>query len=421
MISPRSLLDRRRKMTVLSSLGIELNRVAPYDVAKEAFLSVSRAPVRSMLTSLGTVLAVATAIATIGLADSARGAVSGTFDALRATLVTFSDADPHAEAAVLTDSSEQALDRLNGVRGSGLTWAVGAGRLFDVRRVLQAETAGDARVGLSVTAAGHGALATMDATVSTGRLYDAGMERRHEHVALLGAAAARQLGLTSVDLAPVIYIGETALRVIGIVGSAPADSQVLINVIVPPAVADDLAPAGDTRTMLVRTDPGAAQLIGAQGPYALSPKDPSRITAAVPPDPTQLRNQVNSSVTGLLLAIALVAMAVGILAIANTTLLSVIQRRPEIGLRRSVGAAPRHIAALIMSESALIGAIGAMIGTSLGVLVIGGVSASKGWTPVLAPLIILVAPFTGALAGFLAGAYPAWRASRISPISALQR
>jgi putative ABC transport system permease protein len=410
-----------RRAMPLEAIGIAPSRLSIGDVAREAILSVSRAPLRSLLTSLGTVLAVATAVATIGLGDSARGAVSGTFDALRATLVTFSDAQPQITTPALTDSSEQDLRRLNGVRSAGLTWAVGQGRVFHVRRIPQAASSGDSSVDLTVTAASPGALSAMGASVSTGRLYDTEMEQRHDGVALLGEAAARQLGITSIDLSPVIYIGSTELRVIGIVDAAPADGQVLLSVIIPTPVADDLAPAGDIRTILVRTDPGAAQLIGEQGPYALDPRDPTRITAAVPPDPTQLRNQVDSSVTGLLMAIALVALGVGILAIANTTLLSVIQRRAEIGLRRSVGAAPRHIAALVVSESGVIGVLGALIGTSLGVLITAGCCALKGWTPVLDPQMIIAAPLAGAFAGLLAGAYPAWRASRITPISALQR
>jgi putative ABC transport system permease protein len=172
---------------------------------------------------------------------------------------------------------------------------------------------------------------------------------------------------------------------------------------------------------MVRTDPGAAQLIGRQGPLAIDPLHPRAIAASVPEDPTALRQSVNSSLTSLLLAIALIALGVGVIAIANTTLLSVIQRRAEIGLRRSVGAAPRHIAVMVVTEAVLTGAIGGLIGTSAGVLIVSAVCASHGWSPVLDPALLLFAPAAGAVAGLLAGLYPAWRASRVSPISALQR
>lgn len=399
------------------------SRLTIKDTAREALLAVTRAPLRTVLTSMGTVLAVGTAIATIGLSSSAAGAVSGTFDALRATIVTFSDNNRYQSPPDLTDKAEKPLDRLNGVVRAGLIWSVGnGGRLYQVGRTTPQP--GQPQIGLPVTAASAGGLATIGAKVSAGRLYDAGMDQRGDQVALLGATAARQLGITSVGEAPVIFIGSDAFTVVGIVQRAPLDPTVLLGVIVPPSAAGTIAGqfgANFGRQIMVRTTPGAAQLIGRQGALAIDPLFPHRISASVPEDPTALRQSVNSSLTSLLLAIALIALGVGVIAIANTTLLSVVQRRAEIGLRRSVGAAPRHIAVMIVAEAVLTGAIGGLMGTSVGVLIISAVCASRGWAPVLDPALLLAAPAAGAVAGLLAGLYPAWRASRVSPISALQR
>ena len=399
------------------------SRLTLRDAAHEALLAVTRAPLRTVLTSMGTVLAVGTAIATIGLSNSAAGAVSGTFDALRATIVTFSDNSRYLSPPDLTDRVERPLDRLNGVVHAGLIWELGGGgRLYQVGRT--APQPGQPQIGLPVTAASAGGLSTIGATVSAGRLYDAGMDHRGDQVALLGATAARQLGITGVGEAPVIFIGPQPFTVVGIVKRAPLDPGVLLGVIVPPGVADVIAGrfgANTNRQVMVRTDPGAAQLIGRQGPYAIDPLHPGRIAASVPEDPSALRQSVSSSLTSLLLAVALIALGVGVIAIANTTLLSVIQRRAEIGLRRSVGAAPRHIAVMVVSEAVLTGAIGGLIGTSAGVLIVSAVCAGHGWSPVIDPELLLIAPAAGAVAGLLAGLYPAWRASRVSPISALQR
>jgi putative ABC transport system permease protein len=420
---PGQLARRRASAEALAEIGVPRSRLTVKDAAHEALLAVTRAPLRTVLTSMGTVLAVGTAITTIGLSSSAAGAVSGTFDALRATIVTFSDNSRYLSPPDLTDRAERPLDRLNGVVHAGLIWELGSGgHLYQVGRT--APQPGQPQIGLPVTAASAGALATIGATVSAGRLYDAGMDHRGDQVALLGATAARQLGITEVGQAPVIFIGPQAFTVVGIVRRAPLDPGVLLGVIVPPGAADVVAGrfgADTDRQVMVRTVPGAAQLIGRQGPFAIDPLHPRQIAASVPEDPTALRQSVSSSLTSLLLAIALIALGVGVIAIANTTLLSVIQRRAEIGLRRSVGAAPRHIAVMVVSEAVLTGAIGGLMGTSAGVLIISAVCAGHGWAPVLDPALLLLAPAAGAAAGLLAGLYPAWRASRVSPISALQR
>lgn len=415
---------RRAAAVTLAGIGVPRSRLTPRDAVREAVIAVARAPMRTVLTSMGTVLAVGTAIATIGLSDSAAGAVSKTFNALRATIVTFTDNSSYFRPPDLTEAAERKLDRLNGVVGAGLTWQLGNGQLYQVSRTAPTVQSGQSAIGLPVTVASPRALALISARLASGRLYDAGMDRRGDPVVLLGSVAAQQLGITEVGETPAIFIGKTELTVIGIVDRAPMDPQALLGLIIPPgaAVAVGGASSADLdRQIMVRTLPGAAQLIGRQGPLAIDPLHPRQVSASVPIDPTQLRESVNSSLSTLLLAIALIALGVGVVAIANTTLLSVIQRRAEIGLRRSVGAAPRHIAVMVVFEAVLTGAIGGLMGTSVGVLIISVVCADRGWVPVLDPVLLLAAPAVGAVAGLLAGLYPAWRASRVSPISALQR
>ncbi len=130
-----------------------------------------------------------------------------------------------------------------------------------------------------------------------------------------------------------------------------------------------------------------------------------------------MRGDVNS----LFLAFGAVALIVGGLGIANVTLLSVIERTGEIGLRRALGARRRHIAAQFLLESAVTGLLGGLIGAALGVVAVVAVSVSKQWTPILDLQVALLAPAVGALIGLLAGAYPALRAATTEPITALRR
>ncbi len=301
-------------------------------------------------------------------------------------------------------------------------WSIDGGEQLNVSRVELPDPEGQASANLAVTVASPRALATVGVVASAGRLYDEGMDHRGDRVAVLSQAAAAELGITSVDLSPTIYVSGARLTAIGIIRSGALENQLMQGVIIPPGAAAAIPKQGPpTRQIIVRTATGAAQLIGRQGPYAIDPYEPGRVGAQVPIDPTQLRNQVSGQLTALLLVVAIVTLVVGVISITNITLLSVIQRRPEIGLRRSVGAAPHHIAGLIVSEAALIGVIGGLLGTSGGIFITAVVSASRGWAPTLAPAFIVMAPLVGGATGALAGFYPAWRASRISPISALQR
>jgi macrolide transport system ATP-binding/permease protein len=112
---------------------------------------------------------------------------------------------------------------------------------------------------------------------------------------------------------------------------------------------------------------------------------------------------------------------VGAIGIANITLVSVMERIGEIGLRRALGATRGHIAAQFLLESASMGVIGGVIGASLGVLVVVAVSAYQVWTPVLDPAAPFVAPLIGGAIGLLSGAYPAMRAALLEPVEAFRQ
>ncbi len=170
----------------------------------------------------------------------------------------------------------------------------------------------------------------------------------------------------------------------------------------------------------IETRIGAVNLIARQAPIALSPEDPGLLKIAAPPDPRRLRRAVEEDLNALFLLLGGVSLLVGAIGIANVTLVSVLERVREIGLRRALGAARRHIAAQFLLESTGIGLAGGVIGASVGTLVIVGVSASNTWTPVLDPWVPLGAPLLGAVIGLVSGTYPALRAAAMEPVEALR-
>jgi putative ABC transport system permease protein len=239
-------------------------------------------------------------------------------------------------------------------------------------------------------------------------------------VVLLGADAAQQLGIESTVGQPAIFVGHTALTVEGIIGSTNQESQVLVGMVVPPYVANVIGAKPDALRVIARTRLGAAQIVGREGPYALSPYNASQITADVPPDPTTLKASVQRSLTSLLDALEVVGIAVGIVSITAITLLAVLQRRTEIGLRRAVGYDRWDVACLILCETGAVGIMGACLGASFGVLTVSIFAAAHGWAPTISPTTLALSPLLGIAIGGVAGAIPASAAARITPMAALR-
>ena len=394
------------------------SRLTWRDTISEAVAAITQRPVRTLLTALGTILGVGAFVATNGLAETARAQVSSRFDALKATEVRIQDANPDGTNP-FPDDVTQRLEALNGINHAGLYYTVPDNGTLQPRttatRPVNQSTA------IPVIAADPGAIAAALPTLQTGRFYDGFHQTRAERVALVGRAAATQLGIARVDNQPAVFIGNTAYTIIGILDDVQRNPDLLLSIVVPTtAAAHDLPVNGASYQVLIDTAPGAAQLAGRQAPLALRPDHPERLQALVPPDPKQLRNQVSSDITSLFLALSGLALLIGTVAIANATLLNIIERRSEIGLRRALGAKRAHIRRQITLEAALIGTIAGITGASIGLLGVVATSATRGWTTTINPTTILAAPLIGLTTGAIAGLIPAIRASNTPPAETLR-
>lgn len=401
------------------------SRLRPADLFDESLRGISARPARLVLTMIGTVVGIAALVATLGLGQTAAGQIAQRFDEVAATRVVLAAVDnqfaPDAVAqSTLPWDAAARVARLSGVAASATVSPVDLGE-DKVSGVALVDPSGANLFDIPAMASSPGLLETEGGTVVAGRFFDAGHDRRADRVVVLGADAAAQLNINRVDVRPSIFIGDTSFAVIGIVDGMIRRTELADAVILPDGTAARYFGMDAPAQLDIRTVVGAAQQVGVQAPVAVSPNHPEQIDAQVPPKPGNLSTSVRGDVNSLFLAFGAVALIVGGLGIANVTLLSVIERTGEIGLRRALGARRRHIAAQFLLESAITGLLGGLIGAALGVVAVVGVSAAKDWTPILDLQVALLAPVVGALIGLLAGAYPAVRAATTEPIIALRR
>ena len=371
-------------------------------------------PARAALTALGTVLGIAALVATVGLASTAGAQIVNRLDQLAATDVVV---EPRpGEANVLRWDAASELERLNGVRSAAFVSDLGTGE--DGRRTVS--TVRTSRTDVPVISVSPSAWSTVTAHLAKGRLLGAADEELSMPTAVLGAAAARRLGIEDVVSAPTVFVDGVPLTVVGIVDAVVRRPELLSSVIVSDGVARQRFGLTAPGRVQIETTLGANELIRDQAARLLSPQRPDRLLASSPPLPKAVRANVSSDVAALLLTLGGVSLVVGALGIANVTLVSVLERTGEIGVRRALGALRRHIGAQFLCESTVLGLLGGAAGTAVGIVVVTAVALAKSWNPVLPTGAIVASPVVGAIVGLLAGLYPAWRASGIEPSEALR-
>lgn len=398
------------------------------DLMSEMTLALTGRPARTLLTAMGTILGVAALVATLGLAKTAGNQIVSRFDELEATQIVvspntrgngFGRPGGNRQVSVIPWDAGDRLQRLNGVKAAGTKSAVPInGQL--ARSVPVIDPLGQTEFQIPVFGASPGMFEAVRAQLFTGRFFDQGHEDRSDPVAILGPAAAQRLNVTRVDNAPAIFVGDESFAVIGVLVDTAREPDLLNAIIIPSSVARDRFGLQAAEEVHIDVEVGAAELIATQAPMALAPNSPDQLRVASPPSPQRVRSNVESDVNSLFLILGGVSLLVGAIGIANVTLVSVLERTGEIGLRRALGATRVHIAVQFLTESVALGALAGLLGTSVGVLAIVAISASREWSPVLDTWLPFVAPVLGAIIGLVAGTYPAWKASSTEPIAALR-
>jgi putative ABC transport system permease protein len=394
------------------------------DLLVEASYGISARPARLVMTTAGTVLGIASLVVTIGFAQTAAGQIAKQFDAVAATQVIITPGETQtrngaAAATRLPWDAEQRVERLVGVQGAGLIAPVDIGNRT-VTAVPVNDPSAPATLGPAVMAASPGLLDAVRGTVVTGRNFDIGHDTRQDRVVVLGVRAAEALGINRVDSQPSIFIGDHSFTVIGIIDGVERRPDLLDSVIVPMGTARSEFGLRAAEELQIQIQIGAGSVVARQAPIALDPNNPDLFGVIAPSTSSGLQENVQADVNIVFLILGFIALLAGGLGIANVTLLSVTERIGEIGLRRALGARTKDIAGQFVVESAVIGLLGGLVGSALGVFAVVIVALINGWTPIIDTWMVVGSALLGSVVGLLAGLYPALRASRIEPVTALR-
>ncbi len=418
-----------------SATGLPSSRLTVRDAASEAIAGIVQRLGRTFLTMLGTILGVGAFVAVLGLTATGAGQTSHQFTVLEDTTVSVDDngpvnnvAPPGTNPAIGFPANADAIaDHIKGVVAAGVWWPVSLPQNAEFTGSLALSAASSQTVNL--LAASPGAVKAMGLSMVAGSPLSTYENETDQHVAMIDTTTADALGISAARLAshPAVFVDGIAYTVIGVYSSAQRVVSDESAMLIPEntALADYGNPTPgiggqEEAQMVVATKIGAAQAVAGQVAAAELPTDPSRLVVTHPPNPQNLQGEVTGDLTTLFLVLALISLLIGTVGIANTTLVAVLERTEEIGLRRALGARPRHIAAQFLAESVTLGTLGGLMGTCLAVLVVVIFAAAKDWTAVLNPVYTLPAPLIGSVVGLLAGAYPALRAARTSPLAALR-
>ncbi len=410
-----------RSLRTPNSPRLPHTQVRAVDLLTEALATISTRPGRTVLTVLGSVLGVGALVASVGLTQTAANAAGTRFDAFAATSVVVNAATtaPGVVSDAIPWDAEERTRRLNGVIDAATITPVDTGGNL-TRSSPLADPLTRNEISVDYVATSPGLPATVGADLAAGRYFDHGHSQRADPVVVLGPGAAHRLNVTSIQPGTTIHINDTTLRVIGILRDVADHDELLGAAIIPDGLARSLFGLEAPTHVAIRTEIGAAQLVGSQAPLAISPTHPEQLTTIIPPEPQAVREGVAADFSTLYIAIGIVTLVVGAIGIANVTLVSVLERIGEIGLRRALGARKRHIASQFLLESTLLGLLGGLIGSTIGLLVIVAVSWANTWIPITHTAIPIAAVALGALLGFMAGLYPAWRAASLEPVEALR-
>jgi putative ABC transport system permease protein len=399
---------------VSAAAGPDAPRLRLSDLARVASIGVRTRRVRAGLSALGIAIGVAAIVAVLGLSSSSQAGLLAEIDKLGTNLLTVSNGQTFfGQTAELPLATPGMIARIGPVLQVQET---GATTVNVYRSPLIPAVNTNA---LSVQAASLDLPATVGAALAAGSYLNAATAQ--EPVAVLGAAAAQRLGIDRLYPGERIWLGGMWFYLSGILASAPLapeiDSSVLVGF---PAAQRYLEFDGHPTTVYVRSVTSQTAAVQSVLAATANPEAPNEVDVSQPSAALTARAEAQGALNSLFLGLGAVSLLVGAVGVANIMLIGVLERRSEIGLRRSLGATKGQIRSQFLSEAILLALLGGVVGVAAGVVSTAVYAHLKHWTVVVPATAWAGGLGAAVLIGAVAGLLPAVRAARMSPTEALR-
>jgi putative ABC transport system permease protein len=394
------------------------------DGLRVASVGLRTRPLRAALSALGIAIGTAAIVGVLGLSSSSQAGLIAEINRLGTNLLTVEAGQSlTGRPAQLPREAPARLTHLDNVQLVAHTALMKDKYVYRSSMIPVGETGG-----LQVRATSLNLLPVLGTGLAHGTWLNPGTARLP--VAVLGSAAAQQLGIDRVYPDQRIWLGGQWFNVAGILTPSPLEPDIDVSALIGyPAVQTYLGyvsivhgeqEAGPPSTIYVRAATGHEAAVQALLAQTANPEAPYEVAVSQPSDVLTARAAAAGAFNSLFLGLGAVALIVGAVGVANIMIISVLERRSEVGLRRALGATKGQIRTQFLAESILLAVIGGVVGVLAGAAATAVYASSKSWA-----VVIPVEAWSGGIAsailiGAFAGLMPAVRASRLPPTVALR-
>jgi putative ABC transport system permease protein len=394
-------------------MSLAPRRLAAADLLRVGSVGLRTRPLRAILSALGIAIGTAAMLTVVGISTSGRADLQRTLDSLGTNLLTV-EGGGLDQSAALPDGAPAMIERIGPVmNAAALSRLADDVHVYRNDHVPAQQTNGIIPYGTDLDLP-----TTVGATVADGAWLNPASAAFPSVV--LGTSAAQRLGITAAGPGVLIQIGDERFAVIGILHPVPLapeiDSAALVG---GPAAARYLGAAGHPTTIYLRVVDDQITAVRDVLAATANPRAPYLVAVSRPSDALAAKLAAERAFNGLLLGLGAVALLVGGVGVANTMVISVFERRPEIGLRRALGATRGQIRTQFLTESAIIATLGGLAGVTLGALATVAYALIQRWPPAVPVSAVAAGLGATIVVGAVAGLYPAIRAARLAPTEAL--